>query len=334
MKEELLNILILKHLKGTSSPEEKAQVEAWLKQNKKLNSAHYHQISRIFQAAGEVDFGLNTDTCVEWEKLKAALSLAEAKTGREAKVVSMQKPFSFLLKVAAVLVLTIGLGWFFKEQLFPGPGEMAKEFVVPKGKIETVTLADGSIIRLNADSKLTVAAGFNAKNRQLTLEGEGYFEVAKNAKIPFVIQTGNVKTTVVGTVFNLKAYPETESIRLTVIEGKVRFEKHNKGLLLEANKAAAYQKTTASFKEESFDKEKALGWQRGKLVFDNIPFSEAIRMIERRYNLVVTDRSGSGDRRVKITFDTSEKAEAILRDLGLLLGLKLTIKQEIYTFSK
>jgi len=231
-------------------------------------------------------------------------------------------------------VLTIGLGWFFKEQFFSGPGEMAKEFVVPKGRIETVTLADGSIIRLNADSKLTVAPGFNAKNRQLTLEGEGYFKVAKNAKLPFVIRTGKVKTTVVGTVFNLKAYPETESIRLTVIEGKVRFEKQNKGLLLEANKAATYQKATSSFKKEAFDKEKALGWQRGKLVFDNIPFSEALRMIERRFNIVTSDQSGSGNRLVKITFDANEKAETILHDLGLLLGLKLTSEKGVYTFSK
>lgn len=130
-------------------------------------------------------------------------------------------------KIAAVLIplLTAGILWALHYKKTSSPlqedGITAKTFTIPYGATKKITLPDGSEVWLNAGSTLTTAEGFNNGNREVTLNGEAYFDVEQNAGIPFVIRTGKMNIRVLGTTFNVKAYPEDVTTEASLIQGAI-----------------------------------------------------------------------------------------------------------------
>jgi ferric-dicitrate binding protein FerR (iron transport regulator) len=156
-----------------------------------------------------------------------------------------------LSRYAAVFALafTAGLAamYFYPRQEEP---EMAKnevyytEYTVPYGAKSMVTLPDSSSIWMNAGSKLRYSSDFNQTGREVSIEGEAYFKVAKNAKKPFFVKTSAVTLKVLGTSFNIKAYPEENSVETTVESGSVQVLRNVEGHLSDRLILTAGQKAT------------------------------------------------------------------------------------------
>ena len=131
-------------------------------------------------------------------------------------------------RAAAILIPIILLSSLATKLLFTGKTNLTEVpflFEVPYGSKATLTLPDSSKVVLNSGSKLKCNTGFGKTNRNLNLVGEGYFNVAKNRNLPFVVHAGNLYVKALGTEFDVKAYPEDKDIKAVLIHGSIRISK-------------------------------------------------------------------------------------------------------------
>ncbi|MBX2843117.1 MAG: DUF4974 domain-containing protein [Flammeovirgaceae bacterium] len=165
------------------------------------------------------------------------------------------------------------------------------EKIVPSGKKQTIKLKDGTRVKINASSKFTFPEIFDKHERIVYLEGEAFFEVARDTLRPFKIITGKLTTQVLGTSFNISAYPENEEIKVSVATGKVNVshlsDKNNKVHLIPGEQAV-FSKTDSSLAENPFDFKKEFAWKDSTLLFEDTPMTLVAKTMERWYGLNVT----------------------------------------------
>lgn len=162
--------------------------------------------------------------------------------------------------------------------------------VIPYGSRSTITLADGSKVWLNAGSRLIYPSRFVDKKREVYLVGEAFFDIEKNDKMPFIVRSSNVEVEVLGTRFNVSAYPEDNSIQTVLVEGSVnvnlakagRFEK---GIILLPGQMALVNKKTEKTKVYDVDTDYYTLWIEGLFSFTNTDLGRLIKKLERYYNI-------------------------------------------------
>ncbi len=158
-----------------------------------------------------------------------------------------------LMRVAAIVTLAFILGGtisYFAFNTKSKPADSFCEVSVPLGSTSEIVLPDNSRVWLNAGSKIKYSTTFNQKNRLINLEGEGYFKVAKNKNIPFIVDAYGFEIKAVGTEFNVKAYKDDATIETTMVEGKVTLQ-HSIENILDGVYLTPNQKATFYKKEES-----------------------------------------------------------------------------------
>lgn len=206
------------------------------------------------------------------------------------------------LKVAAVMVLSFvfgGLAVYFQHQ---SPEVETKtrsycEIVSPLGSISQVILPDSSVVWLNAGSKLRYSTDFNTDDRKLALEGEGYFQVAKNKKLPFVVDAFGFLVEAVGTEFNVKAYAEEETIETILVEGKVQLAHRTANIAdniyLSPKFKATFYKSSKSAEENgqprlvispNNDPVLFTAWRDDRFIFKSVLFKDLMVLLGRKYN--------------------------------------------------
>ncbi len=157
------------------------------------------------------------------------------------------------------------------------------------GERDTILLADGSRIYLNAGSQLTFPTTFKGKKRAVSLQGEAFFEVARNPSQPFEVTTYEVRTTVLGTSFNIQAFPQ-EKVTVTVATGKVKVNVHgyanNPTVFLSPNQQAIFDASRGILERRMNVKTNHfIAWKAGFIQFDNTSLSEAIVTLKKWYNV-------------------------------------------------
>lgn len=165
--------------------------------------------------------------------------------------------------------------------------------VVPRGGEYEVTLSDGTKVWLNAASSLRFPVQFNGNERKVFLTGEGYFEVSKDAVHPFEVNTNKINVTVLGTSFDVSAYPDdpgektvlkTGSIRVNTIEGNAV---QNNGVILKPGYEAVLNKNGNNLRTNPADLESVLAWKNGMFIFEGEPLGSIMRKLSRWYNVDV-----------------------------------------------
>lgn len=157
---------------------------------------------------------------------------------------------------------------------------------VPRGRNKKITLADGTRVWLNAESQLTYPETFERQeSRVVRLKGEAYFEVTKDAAHPFIVETDLLKTQVVGTAFNIRAY-SPEDAHVTLLEGSVKVSNTHleKELLLAPGQNATLQKS-GTFSVNEVQAKDYNAWAEGVFYFDNTELVEIMRELGRWYNI-------------------------------------------------
>ncbi len=161
-----------------------------------------------------------------------------------------------------------------------------ESFTVPAGSRSQLTLADGTKVDLNADSRLVLDDHFSSRNRIVTLTGEGYFEVKADESHPFIVKTGKFAITVTGTKFNVSSYADDKEVGATLAEGRIRLTTgDNKAYLLKPGDKISFDQKTMSPSLERADVEAELAWVNNEFIFKEIPFPYLIRRLERRYDV-------------------------------------------------
>ncbi|HEV7350658.1 FecR family protein [Telluribacter sp.] len=294
--EFLLDDDFLAWIKG-AAPESDQIWEQWLSENpsrkKEVEKARLMVLAMSAKAKKVEPLLVNT----EWKKIKPVIEERQIDWfPAETEKKNLVLPVLFRVAAAAVLLLFMvwaGRGMKWSDEVTTAT-LMQQE--VADGQQLTIKLIDGTVIKLNAGSKLSYPKKFLSNKREVQLTGEAYFEVASRPEAPFIIHTDNVRIEVLGTKFTVKAYPEGENVKVAVVEGKVGVntsetsgekEKQQEEVYLTKNEMATFQKDKNELVVTSFNTNDLLGWKDGILFFEKASFSEIVRKLERWYGVKI-----------------------------------------------
>ncbi len=217
---------------------------------------------------------------------------------------------------AAVLVLLFGVGFYFRST----------SVTAQRGEFAQVTLPDGSEVQLNSESSISYRPHFLAA-RNVRLEGEAFFEVTKSDK-PFVVETFNARTTVLGTEFNVRARSDEPQASTSVIvaSGKVRLLSKNgdrEGVVLTSGKQSSVSMNAPRPTiPELVPLSRRLAWRTGGLAFSDQPFSIIFQEIERRYDVEIEASDDILNRPFSYYVHEPQSATNVITDLVVAEGLR------------
>lgn len=216
-----------------------------------------------------------------------------------------------LSTVAAVTLLCV-LSWSVYNYLSPA----TLRTVSTLAEAQTIRLPDGTEVTLNHFSSLTYPERFKTGQREVSLSGEAYFEVAKDKEHPFVVQTESVDVEVLGTHFNVEAYPDDPEVETTLLEGSVAVSNKSNSLrlVLKPNESAIYNKVKNSLTcQTSKDASEEVAWRKGEFLFNNLPLQEIARQLSNAFDVEILIRDKAlQDYKIKARFNNQEGLGQIL----------------------
>ncbi|MFA3782757.1 FecR family protein [Melioribacteraceae bacterium 4301-Me] len=270
--------LIKGYEKGTLSPHEKKIIESYFESLQKKG--------------GEWDELVMGDEEVIEEKIYSKLVqlINDNETNLVKKIVSSPS----FLKIAAMIIIFISIifGTLYIIDVHKEKNNLQtwNEKVTKIGEKSILTFLDGTKIILNANSRLKYPVNSSRYKREVYLEGEAYFEVAKDTSRPFKVYSGNIITTVMGTSFNIEAYPSENEIQISLVRGIVKVSKLDNKIkedlvVLKPEQQLTYSKIDDVSKVGKFDKVETIGWKDNILKFNNVPLKKVFVKLERFYGL-------------------------------------------------
>ncbi|HEY9195660.1 MAG TPA: FecR domain-containing protein [Mucilaginibacter sp.] len=296
--------LMAKSMGKTANAEELAELDMFLEQFPDYKKTY--QVTSALKGNGAElaetkPEEVNSNLEEIWNKIKSS----NENTANDAKVKPM---FRWQWVAAAILVFIAAGALFYKKMEQDGltAENILHEIHVPYGKIEKLKLPDGTQVTLNAGSTFSYPEAFEKNSRDVSLTGEGFFEVTKNAKKPFLVHTAKLVVKVLGTVFNVKAYNNDKTVETTLLRGKVQVELKNnpeKRIILlpneklivvnnEAPKSAKPGESKIEYQVTELpdvkpDEVKETAWVDNRILFTNEAFEDVAAQIERKYNVQV-----------------------------------------------
>ena len=236
------------------------------------------------------------------------------KTGRIRKI-------AYAAAAAILLGLLIPTAYYYWKPKTEQASVQYIEETTLRGEIKTFVLPDNTKITLNAESRLVFPEQFTADERAVELHGEALFEVTSDPKRTFTVKNESMNIRVLGTVFDVKAYPDDMLATVSVVSGKVKVDFAEGKALLETNQQVKINKTTGNFEKTDIDAQKYLLWKDGTLYFQRTPLREVINMLNRHYPQVEIELA-EGDYPNLISGEHDNKrVEAVLTSIVYSTGL-------------
>ena len=291
MKESDPIDMITKFLSGSMSGKEKDAFLLWVDHSDE-NKALYEELSQVWDLSDNYQIPeFETNIGENWNKVESRLDVEVAPELKvlepEAKVRKLGFPKQLLQIAAVFLIVSLAAWWFMKGDF----NENLDSMVLVKTALEEVKeieLPDGTKVWLNGGSELAYDEVF--EKRKVELRGEAFFDVTKKEESLFEIYSGAAKTVVLGTAFNVRAYPREAEVEVTVVRGKVALQEEahpEKTVILEAGNAGAYKKAAKKVVKETKVKKNADSWKTNQLNFENVPLVEVLESLERHFNVKI-----------------------------------------------
>jgi ferric-dicitrate binding protein FerR (iron transport regulator) len=303
--------LLPKYFADEATSNEREIVEKWRDVNAD-NKKEFDSFAKLWHISGPVK-GLEViNLDAEWERMERAMGPVKT------NVFILRRVLQIAAAVVFISILSF-LGIKYSSI------ETQKSTLA---ELKTVNLPDGSIISLNAGSKITYKKGFGNTHRNISLKGEAYFEVAKNAAVPFVIDANGASIKVVGTKFNVKAYKDKTDIRVMVTEGKVQlFETKQpvKHVTLSAGESATFNKTEKIIRKEPASDLNDIAWKTQDINFNNTPLSQVIDVLINTYHIDISISPEIKDCVITVQFKNQELT-SVLKVLKSTLKLKIDVE--------
>tara|TARA_Y100000310_G_scaffold340882_1_gene438174 strand:+ start:1321 stop:2370 length:1050 start_codon:yes stop_codon:yes gene_type:complete len=336
---------IAKYLAGEASKEDKAYVAAWLASE----STHKKSLESLKKALRVLHSGsADWDVEAAWATLSNRLGHASARKPRTSRVriptggrtLWARSPVAYGLRLAVIVFLIAGVtfvAWpFLSEMRGVSSVAAAQEIVTENAQRATLKLSDGTSVRLNVASALRIADGF-PDTREVFLEGEAYFEVKRDTEKPFVVHTGEVDITVLGTEFDVRAWDVDERVEVVVARGKVSVKSigpdSQSEVILTKGQKSQVKHGNKPTPPKSVDTDNYLAWLRGELVFNDAPFLEVITQLERQYDLQIELSDSSFLSRHLTAGFGKEPVDEVLYTIALSLDLGYQRSGRSVTFS-
>ena len=246
-------------------------------------------------------FGLNMDKL--WEEAEAVQDTMVQSNEYEADAKYLLKQLSpapkrlmlktFLKYAAVVAVLVMGIwGVYYTVGILSLNKVSYITFNVNKGERQKITLPDGTKVILNSNTCLKYSVPFKGDVRKVEMDGEGFFDVAKDPDKPFIIHTISADVRVLGTSFNVKAYNEDDEVAVSVKTGKVQVDIENAALKLLPNEQLVLDKTSKEYRKHNEDITKIMLWTEGKLYFNRMSVQSLALELQRIYDCKISFAPG------------------------------------------
>lgn len=331
--------LLAKYESNECNSHEKLQVEDWLSQsddNRKefeQNKNRLRKIDTYFQAK-------KFDTNTAWTNVHTQISPSKVKSIQHKT--KRKEVIAQFYKYAAIVVVALllgSIGYFigFRNQV---PTVFSEIISAQNQVVQEYVLPDGSVVALNSNSKLLFPKKFKGNIREVTIIGEAFFDVKPNPEKPFVIHAGNAQVKVLGTSFNVCAYPGTEAIEVTVKTGKVQVINTNIDLIAETREVFLTPGEKGTLFAENNLLEKSvntnpnfMAWKTHDLIFNKVPLPDVIRCLEKVYHIdIELTEPALNDLLYEGHFD-GKPIDFVLDVIRLTFNLELSVDEELYTLS-
>lgn len=269
-------------------------------------------------------------TAREWESLQCRIRTHEAVNPMISK--SGSDLWRWAIAIAAMFVLIVGGTWVvLNTTTFMNKAQYIV-FEAPYGEKSKMTFPDGTVVWLNAGSSLKYSNKYNTDDRVVELEGEGYFEVAKKKKIPFVVHTRGYDVVVKGTKFNVTAYPEDSNITTTLMEGAVELLKEKQHIAMKPGESVTLNVVSGKFTLTKVNPDVSKAWSENRIEYDNISLRELAAKLSRQYDVkihLLTEEVG--DKRFSISLRNQETIGEVMSALKEIIPIQVERKNmDIY----
>ncbi len=322
MSKNYFSDIIKKFVNHRYSPKTEEKIQRWIIEEEHRaekdeeirnfwQSLDFEPDKSVYKALDEVNKKLNVDT-------------------RKKKFISTR-----FFRVAAVLIpflFIAGLIVYFTEIR-----DKTIVVYVPYGEQQKIILPDQSTVWLNSGSTIRYSETFAKNNRTVYLSGEAYFSIVRDTLNRFTVETENLNIQVLGTEFNVTAYPEDSTIVTSVTMGKVQvLMQKNKECFLTASQRIIYDKSTFGYAVDSVVAGNVSTWRSGELIFEKKTLPEILKVLERTYDVTIEmDYALSDDKKLyTVKFVQQENIEQIMNVLGEMIGFSHTTEKQIIKIKK
>ncbi len=338
MYKNRLHDICIKSITGDIKESEKILLNSWLNESED-NRKEFNKLETIWKSTSPNNLPEFPQADSEWIRLNEKINSAEIE--KSLIETPIDKIFQFIrfsfipgLKPAlsgAVVIAFLISAVILLTRINSVP--VIKTIATADNQRENITLPDGSLVNLNSNSMLEYSESFSKENREVKLNGEAFFSVAKDARHPFVITTGNAKITVLGTRFDVCT--RGERTKVFVKEGKVKLsnDKRNfESVKLTSGQMGMIVKNEAPVAENAGFNFMP-GWINGTLEFDRTKLSAVLSELERFYNIkIITGKEDLTGITLTGTFK-STNADSVVAMICLAEGLKFEKQNDSYIIS-
>ena len=280
--EEMLNEeLLIRFLTKSCTQKELLEVEKWISTDQ-AKAGWLFEIERVWSIKDELHYSDREIIDAAFQRFTRACSFKLQKPPIKRLI-----PLSWL-KYVALIVITglLASNIYLASRIKPSEEETSNLIEVPVGQRVSITLADGTKVWLNSGSILSYPGKFDLKNRIVRLDGEGYFEVTAVKENPFVVKTSILEVEVLGTKFNVLAYPD-DDMSVSLLEGQLHIQADKQSAFLEANEYATWSKKSGLVHYKNKAVHPTAQWITGELMFVNERLADIAKTLERRYGVTI-----------------------------------------------
>ena len=290
MEEKRIRIdeLIAEHLSNGLDDDSLNELKEWIAASPE-NETHFMQMQEIwFSALDTTENRYNKEQA--FENFKGRINSAKTEKDREKQktVRTIAHLWQYVAVIAVVTVFSVFSYWRGGEKVKNAFAQITVE--APLGSKSRLYLPDGTAVWLNSGSRMSYSQGFGVEDRNVFLEGEGYFEVVQNKKIPFYVKTKDLQVKVVGTKFNFRNYPMDMEAVVSLEEGKVTLNnllRRSSVITLAPDERVRLNKADGTMVLEKVVASNALQWTMGYLFFDEELLPDIVKKLERSYNVKI-----------------------------------------------
>ncbi len=320
--EDLFVEIIKRFFEGDATAHEKSMLSNWLEEDPSRAEIFYYHLSlrEIENPQHLPDVSAKAEVFDKFLRGEMQVPEIIIRKSEDSHPVRTVENYRWWLAASLILLITVSF-YFVRDEFF------YRTYTAETGKIRSVTLNDGSVVTLNANSSIKVLRDFlDHENREVWINGEAFFEVAKRSDVKkFIVHTVNFDVEVLGTKFNIN----NRGCRSEVIlaEGKVKLvSKDKEALIMKPGEQVSVLTRQGDYKKQIAKPEKYKAWRNNMLVFDNTPLSEVARIIEDYYGVtVVLTDSRLGTRKFTGTLPNND-LDIIM--LALKTSYKINVEQK------
>lgn len=320
--ENDINHIIARVLSGNSSSTDFLSLSDWLSSDEK-NKKEFGLLKSYWDA--EVSFTYSMAPTLSLEKLSNKINEQEKK--RKFRRISL-----IAYPIAAAVAILVVLTTIIHLQTQQTKTEQYYTYLTDKNKSH-ITLDDGTKIILNRNSRLTYSDAYGAERRHVRLEGEAYFEVAKNPAKPFIVDIDNAYIQVLGTVFSVKADKGNDQVKAVLLEGSIRFESPTQKVLMTPNQELTFYRATDKINVESVNARDNISWKDGLLKYKSVALCTLLNELEKRYDYPIRiENKQLMDPKVTVsgTFSEDQSLKEILQVISRSLPIKWSQRNGTY----